>query len=118
MVTILTLLAIVLNAALGTLPFFGPVICGIIIGIITDKRDLSMVVAFWGAVIGGAFSRIFLSLPKNSWHKFFLNAIGEQPAYYALMVIKGNHFLLVLYFGLLALLGSYLGAMLKSICKK
>ena len=118
MVTIFLSLAIFINTLLGTLPLIGPFISGVLMGIIIGKKELAMVVGFWGAVIGGAFSKIFLSFPQNRWHQNLLTAFGEKIAHYLQLIMVGNLFWSVLYFGLLGILGSYTGALLKDRFKE
>lgn len=118
MVTIFILLTIIFNAILGTLPLLGPAISGMISGIMVGKRDLALVIAFWGAVIGGVFTRIFLNFPENSWHKYLLNLLGQQAAHQTEIILKGSLFYLVLYFGLAGVSGAYLGVLLKNSYKK
>lgn len=118
MVTIFILLTIIFNAILGTLPLLGPVIAGMVSGIIVGIRDLALVIAFWGAVIGGVFARIFLNFPENSWHKYLLNLFGQQAAHQTEIIFKGSLFYLVLYFGLAGVSGAYLGVLLKNSYKK
>ena len=118
MVTIFLLLTIIINALLGTLPLIGPIISGILMGIIIGKKELAMVIGFWGAVMGGAFSKIFLSFPQDRWHQKLLTAFGEEIAHYMQLIMEGNLFLLALYFGLAGILSTYAGASLKSKFKE
>jgi len=118
MVSIIFLLTIILNTLIGTIPFWGPLFSGIFTGIITEKKDLAVAVAFWGAVIGGALCRIFLNYPRNFWHSYLLNIFGKTVAHYTKTIITGNLFFLVLYFGLTGILGAFIGAFLKNQIKR
>lgn len=118
MVSIILLFSIILNACLGAIPFFGPFISGIIIGMITRQKDLAKVISFLGSTIGGVFSRILLSYPQNIWHEQLLTIFGDTIAYYTEIIITGNLFSLVLYFGLLGLFGAISGVFIKNYLKK
>lgn len=118
MVAIFLFLTIFLNTFLGTLPLIGPLISGALMGIIIGKKELAMVVGFWGAVIGGALSKISLSFPQNRWHQKLLTAFGGEIAHYLQLIMEGNLFLQAVYFGLLGILGTYVGALLKNKFKE
>lgn len=118
MVTVILLFAIFVNTLLGTLPLFGPMISGMVMGMIIGEKDLARVISFLGAIIGGVWSRILLSYPQNTWHQYLLTFFGKTAAYYAEIIIKGNLFFLVFYFGLLGVLGAYSGVLIKNYLKK
>lgn len=118
MVTVVFLLTVVLNTVIGTIPFLGPLFSGFFTGIIAEKKDLAMAVAFWGGVIGGALCRIFLNYPRNFWHHYLLNIFGKTAAHYIEIIIRGNLFFLALYFGLTGILGAFIGAFLKNQIKR
>jgi len=118
MITIIFLITIFFNTVLGTMPLVGPVISGIFAGILSKRRDLSMAIAFWGGVIGGALCRILLNYPANNWHHYLLNIFGEKVAHYTEIIIRGNLFFLSLYFGLAGISGAFVGAFSKNKIKK
>lgn len=119
MVTIIFMITIIFNTALGTIPLLGPVISGIIAGFLAGKRDMAMAIAFWGAIIGGALGRVFLNYSENTWHHYLLNIFGKTVANYTkIIIIRGNLFFLALYFGLASILGAFIGAFLKNKFKK
>lgn len=110
MLTIPFLISIILNAAIGTLPVLGPILSGIFVGAMIGKKNPAMVVGFLGAIIGGVFCRIFLFYPENVWYRYLLNLLGSEAGKYAERVILSNIFFFALYFGLLGLLGGFVGA--------
>ena len=118
MVTIIFLITIFSNIVLGTIPLVGPVISGVLTGFLVGKRDLSMAIAFWGAIIGGALCRVFLNYAGNTWHHYLLNIFGKTIAHYTEIVVRGNLFFLALYFGLAGVFGAFIGAFLKNKIKK
>jgi hypothetical protein len=111
MLTIPFLVSIFINAIIGTLPVLGPLLSGILIGMIVRKKNLAMVVAFIGSIMGGVFCRIFLLYPDNEWHRYLLNILGSQVGQYAGIIIRGNIFFFALYFGLLGIMGGFTGAL-------
>ena len=116
--TIIVLLNISLNTVFGAIPLLGPIFSGIVAGVLIGKKEPAPVIAFWGAIIGGVFCRTLLSYPQNPWHQYLLTIFGKKIADYSQIVIKGNHFYLVLYFGLANIIGAYLGVFLKNRAKK
>jgi hypothetical protein len=117
MVTIIFLITIIFNTALGTIPLLGPVISGVFTGLLAGTRDLAMAIAFWGAIIGGALCRVFLNYTGNTWHYHLLNIFGKTIAHYTEIVVRGNLFFLALYFGLAGISGAFIGAFLKNKIK-
>jgi len=111
MLTIPFLVSIFINTIIGTLPVLGPLLSGILIGMIVRKKNLAMVVAFIGSIMGGVFCRIFLLYPDNEWHRYLLNILGSQVGRYAGIIIRGNIFFFALYFGLLGIMGGFTGAL-------
>ncbi len=118
MVTIIFLITIIFNTALGTIPLLGPVISGVFTGLLAGTRDLAMAIAFWGAIIGGALCRSFLNYAENTWHYYLLNIFGKTAAHYAGLIIRGNLFFLALYFGLAGVSGAFTGSFLRNKIKK
>lgn len=117
MTTFVFILIIFLNTLIGTIPIAGPFISGIVAGVLIGKKELAPAVAFWGAIIGGVLCRTFLSYPHNVWHRYLLTIFGNTMADYFQNIINGNHFYLVLYFGLINIAGAYLGVFIKNRLK-
>ena len=112
MITVPFFISIIVNTALGTLPVLGPVISGFSAGIIIGRENTAMVIGFLGAIFGGIFCRIFLLYPDNTWHFRLLQLLGSNIGEYLEVIIRGNIFFSALYFGLLGMLGGFLGALL------
>ena len=112
MITVPFFISIIVNAAIGTLPVLGPVISGFSAGIIIGRENTAMVIGFLGSIFGGVFCRIFLLYPDNTWHFRLLQLLGSNIGEYLEVIIRGNIFFSALYFGLLGILGGYLGALL------
>ncbi|MDD3657034.1 MAG: hypothetical protein PHI72_09800 [Atribacterota bacterium] len=118
MVTIILLLTIVATAVLGTLPLFGPILSGALAGFMAAKKEPALVIGFLGAIIGGVFCRILFSYSENTWHQNLITLFGSRAAHYTEIIIRGNLFSLVLYFGLIGLIGAYAGIFLSNRRKK
>ena len=118
MITVPFFISIIVNTALGTLPVLGPVISGFSAGIIIGRENTAMVIGFLGAIFGGIFCRIFLLYPDNVWHFRLLNLLGDNIGDYLEIIIRGNIFFSSLYFGLLGILGGFLGALVIIRIKK
>jgi len=118
MITVPFFVSIILSAFIGTFPIFGPLISGFSAGAIISKKNIAMVVGFLGAIIGGVFCRIFLLYPNNTWHFRILNSFGNQMGKYLEVIIRGNIFFSALYFGLLGILGAYIGSFAITCIKK
>jgi len=112
MITVPFFISIIVNAAIGTLPVLGPVISGFSAGIIIGRENTAMVIGFLGSIFGGVFCRIFLLYPDNTWHFRLLQLLGSNIGEYLEVIIRGNIFFSALYFGLLGMLGGFLGALL------
>lgn len=112
MVTVPFFISIIVNAAIGTFPVLGPVVSGFSAGIVIGRENTAMVIGFLGSIFGGVFCRIFLLYPDNIWHFRLLQLLGSNIGEYLEVIIRGNIFFSALYFGLLGILGGYLGALL------
>jgi len=112
MVTVPFFISIIVNAAIGTFPVLGPVLSGFSAGIVIGRENTAMVIGFLGSIFGGVFCRIFLLYPDNIWHSRLLQLLGSNIGEYLEVIIRGNIFFSALYFGLLGILGGYLGALL------
>jgi hypothetical protein len=118
MLTIPFLISIGANALIGTLPVLGPIISGFLIGAIIGRKDSAMVVGFLGAIIGGVFCRIFLLNSAYGWHHHLLGLLGNGIGQYAEIIIRGNPFYFVLYFGFLGMVGGLAGALIQNKMKQ
>ncbi len=114
MLTIPFLLSIILNALIGTIPLIGPILSGFLVGVIIGKKYPAMVIGFLGAIIGGVFCRIFLLFPDNIWHNNLLFLLGDEFAHYFAKIIQGNPFYFMLYFGLLGIIGGFIGQLVQT----